>query len=309
MVGRTLDGIERDRAIIRGAALNIIRQVLEKPAFDKSKDTRRDWLAPPPLSAFVRLEPIGFGLEQDDFWVFHPKDCSPDLVWPLDVGTIVDNCGTAEGGLAIGRCYTVTTKQVRGYAHRFSPFMVRTDWAQMERGQLMRVAGLQAWLGGQWVDAQNRVLWEGRTAEKAIPTRGGGIDVNDAQQVSLHTAIALRQRYEWAVSLGLEESPSIRFATDPTGIKEVFKIRDLPEGRDRREALMNWVSDHWRQDRADPDLEIYVRRHLRGATKFTWRSMNCELLPSTFDMEKRDQLMAERNAMRLEGTDKRAVAR
>ena len=125
---------------------------------------------------------------------------------------------------------------------------------------------------------------------------------------SLATAIALKQRYQWAVSLGLENSPSIRFATDPTGIKDVFRIRDMPDGKDRREALLTWVTDHWRQDRYDPEMETYVRRHLRGATQFSWRGMDCELLPSQFDVDQRDKAIGNRDAMRAAGVDRRAVS-
>jgi hypothetical protein len=305
-----LKGVERTRAIIRGAALSIIRQVLEKPDFDKARsgEVRRDWLAPPPLSAFQRLEPMGFGLtDEENWWCFNPYDCPPDLVWPLDVGLITEEGGTDPPGLVMSRTYTITPKQARGYAHRFGPFMVRSDHAQMERGQLMRTAALYVWLGGQWSDASNRVMWEG-TADKPLHTRAGALPQRDRMQPALHTSMGLRQRYEWAVALGLDNSPSIRFATDPTGIKEVFRIRDLPAGRDRREALLNWVTQHWRQDRRDSDVEVYVRKHLRGATAFNWRGMNCELLPSQFDIDKRDQLKAEREAMHVVGTDRRQRA-
>jgi hypothetical protein len=36
--------------------------------------------------------------------------------------------------------------------------------------------------------------------------------------------------------------------------------------------------------------------------------MNCELLPSQFDIDKRDQLKAEREAMHVVGTDRRQRA-
>ena len=65
---------------------------------------------------------------------------------------------------------------------------------------------------------------------------------------------------------------------------------------------MTWVVDHWRQDRKD--LETHVRKHLRGATELTWHDMNCELTPAQFDLDQRDRLIAEREAMRVAGTDK-----
>lgn len=292
-------GFEKDRSKIRGAALAVIRTILEKPDFDKIKKSqlRNDWLAPPHLSFFKNLEPLGFGLAKDDWWVFPPEDCTPDVVWPLSVGFVCE-----EPNLCMTRYRTVATKEVRGYASRYSPFMVRADHAQMDCGQLMRAAGLYAWIGGNWTDAENRVIYKG-----AIPTRSE-IPPEDKTHIRLATAIALRQRYEWAVSLGLDHSPSIRFDTDPTGVKDIFRIRDLPDGKDRREALLTWVTDHWRQDRHDPEMEVYVRKHLRGAATFSWRSMNCEILPSQFDMDKRNELADIRADMSPQASKRRRQA-
>lgn len=300
---KPVTGIERDRSVLRGVALSIIRKILEKPTAP-TKDSRKDWLAPPPLRSFIRLEPLGFGLhDDDDWWIFHPEDCSPDVVWPLNVGTITE--GNNGNGLTMSVTKTITLKQARGYASKFGPFMVRSDHAQMVDGQLHTCAGLYVWLGGRWQDAQKRRLYETPGKDVFIPSRDHSLSGDDAIQPMLATGVALRQRYEWAVCLGLEHSPSVRFATDTTGIKEIFKIRDLPEGRDRRDALLGWVGEHWRQDRNDPEIEIYVRKHLRGRTEFTWRGMQCELLPSQFDVEQRDRFVAEREAMKAGGMDRR----
>lgn len=305
MQGKPLVGIDRDRTMLRASAMRIIRTITELPLLP-DRGTRQDWLRPPPLSAYQRLEPLGFGMNtDDDWWAFRPEDCLPDLVWPLNVGLAAN----AEDGIAFSRTYTVTPKQTRGYASRFGPFMVRHDFAQMDQGKLVRGAGLYVWLGGQWTDAQKRTLWSGASAEKAIPDVGAALSQRDREQPRLATSIALRQRYEWAVALGLDLSPTIRFATDPTGIKDLFRIRDLPEGRDRRDQLMTWVTDHWRQERVDPDMEVYVRKHLRGATQFRWQGMSAELLPAQFDLDQRDKLRAEREAMREAGIDHRPSQR
>ena len=57
-------------------------------------------MAPPKLRAFKRLEPIGFGLDDDDTWFFAPEDCPPDLVWPMNVGLVLDkkDVGMADDG-------------------------------------------------------------------------------------------------------------------------------------------------------------------------------------------------------------------
>jgi len=170
--------------------------------------------------------------------------------------------------------------------------MLRADMAQVYDGTLTSAAAIWIWLGSKWGDAN----------------KNEGLRDTDRDYPLLATAIALRQRYEWAVALGFDGSPTIRFATDPTGVKELWKVRDLPEGRDRRPALHTWITDHWRRDRYDPDMEVYVRRHLRGATEFTWRDMVGEILPSQFDMERRDKLVQEREAMRIAGIGHRAKA-
>jgi hypothetical protein len=291
--------VVQDRNAIRKAALRIIRCITEwKPP--KMTDARKDWLAPP-ISAFKRLEPLGFGLEMEDWWIFHPKDCPPDLVWPLNVGFVVEEDGN--NTLSLERIRSVTAREARGYADIFSPFMIRADIGAVYDHSMLTAAMLYSWQGGKWIGASKRTLWEGY-----IPTKMSGKEnLEGSESVRMATSMALRHRYEWAVALGLDGSPSIRFATDPTGIKEAYRVRDLPEGRDRREALMTWVSDHWRQARHDPDLEIYVRQHLRGALSFEWRGMQGEIIPAPYDIERRDRMIEERAAMKVAGTDRRPL--
>ena len=296
-----------DRSKLHKAALRILNEIVEKP-LHKSRTARRDWLAPPPLSVFRRLEPLGFGLhdplDANDWGIFHPDDCTPDVEWPLDVGVAFGDFFEGNGDLRMHRCRTVTFKEVRGYAARFSKYMVRNDHADMDRGELLCASGLSAWIGDKWVDANPRTFWEGE-----IPHRTGiRAERSDNMAPRTMTSIALRQRYEWGAALGLPGGPSVRFDTDPTGVKAIFRIRDLPEGKDRREALKHWVLDHWRQHRSDPELEIYVRAHLRGAVQFNWRGLECELLASRFDQEKHERLKEEREAMRNAGTDRRTRA-
>jgi hypothetical protein len=245
------------------------------------------------------LEPIDFDLPTNspDWWIFDPKDCTPDVVWPLETGTIVEK----SDGMLLHRARSVSTKEVRGIVTKFSPFMVRTDVAVHLHDKTFTGAGIYAYIGGKWANADgHRRSFGTPFAQEAEATLDG-----DAEIPRFMTSIALRQRYEWAVALGLENSPSIRFSTDPTGIKEVFRIRDLPEGKDRREALLTWVSDNWREDRFDPEVETYVRKHLRGAVQFSWNGLSGEVIPAQFDLEQRDILIAKRAAMKAGGTDKR----
>lgn len=272
-----------ERSQLRTTASKLIA-IIESLPVTHQRDTRKDWLAPPSLSDFKRLEPIGWEEEfhvDDDWWVFNPQECTPKVIWPVKTALIAEH----SDGVSMSVWRSVTMQESRGYAKLVSKYMLRSDVAEANDGRWVTAATLWTWLGNRWANSQ---------AHADTPT----------DYPLAATAVALRQRYEWAVAIGFG-GPSIRFATDPTGIKELWKVRDVPEGRDRRPMLNAWISDHWRQDRYDPELEIYVRKHLRGATTFTWRDVQGEILPSQFDVERRNKLIAERKAMREAGIDRR----
>jgi hypothetical protein len=119
-------GVKQDRTKIRDAALRIIREILERPDCWNRQRAGRGLAAPPPLSIFMRLEPLGWGLADDDDWWFAPEDCAPDVVWPLDVGVIFD-WTDGEEGVTLHRYRSVAMKEVRGLARRFGPYMMRQD--------------------------------------------------------------------------------------------------------------------------------------------------------------------------------------
>jgi hypothetical protein len=88
-------------------------------------------------------------------------------------------------------------------------------------------------------------------------------------------ALFLREaRYWWSVYLSFEGSPSLRFLADPTGVREVFRLRDAPPGAKRRAALVHWVSEHWRRKPRSDDL-AWVQKHLRGQRTFHWNGLRC----------------------------------
>lgn len=102
----------------------------------------------------------------------------------------------------------------------------------------------------------------------------------------------------WVAYIGIsEDSPRVGVWTDPTGVKELWKLRDVGEGKSRRDALLHWVNDHWRQNRKDQDVENYVRSHLRGSRRFRQGSLNVEIHESTKDAE--SCLQATENRARL----------
>lgn len=277
---------------IRARVFDVIRRIIDIPPLSGQpiRNARKDWLRPPPIHEFKGIDPFMLYQREGD-WMFRPEDCSPAVVWPIDVCVIKQGTENDWSKLMVFRYRTVRPKDVRGYANRISPFMLRRDVGVEDRGTFITASGLLSYIGGKWPDA---VTANGYDKYQDV----GGFAIG----------LALRHRYEWAVNIGFPNSPSVRFSTDPTGLKELFRLRGVADGRDRRDALMTWVSDHWRQDRTDRDIETYVRKHLRGTTRFEWRGMECEIKPSAYDIEQRDRYVAERAAMRKTGTDKRPAA-
>lgn len=99
---------------------------------------------------------------------------------------------------------------------------------------------------------------------------------------------------EWRAYIAWDGFPGITIPTDPTGARELFRLRDIPNGQLRRAALRNWVEGHWRKSRTDTEAEIEVRKHLRGATEFHWNGLRVVITPSLDDQRVNERLAAER---------------
>lgn len=56
-------------------------------------------------------------------------------------------------------------------------------------------------------------------------------------------------------------------------VKELFAMRDVPDGYKRRAALRHWVAKHMRKKPSKPDEKVEVKRHLRGKEEFSWYGM------------------------------------
>ena len=226
--------------------------------------------------------PIAFGATprsatRHDFGVL-PNHGAP-AVWPVDAKFVhsPDCSRYAEvdrwppGTLQFGRMRSIRTAEARLLgATRFSPRMVMDEMVVAKPdGTALSAKVPAALLGGVW--------------QNAAPGTITGRDVSDVVPVALGFALSLR--YEWTVWIGLGDGPRIRFLSDPLGAREVFRLRDLPPGRERRAALRHWVSAHTRARRDDQDAKAWVRRHMRGATDFVWNGLRCRIQPADFDVE------------------------
>jgi hypothetical protein len=118
--------------------------------------------------------------------------------------------------------------------------------------------------------------------------------------------LAQSLRSYWLVRTRFDQiCPSLTLLTDATGVKEFWKLRDVPPGRSRRAALLHWVDQHWRQMRNDPDVESFVRKHMRGSQALTHGSFTAEITPSELDTIDAERAKADRKLMKDLGADRR----
>jgi hypothetical protein len=126
-------------------------------------------------------------------------------------------------------------------------------------------------------------------------------------------AIAVTNTYlaqtNWKVSIRVApQTPSVGFFTDAEGVKDFFRFREIPEGKARRDALLHWVGSHWRKTRKDPEVEAFVREHLRGKRDFHWHGMSVEIGVPPVDETRMEQGATQRRAMRDAKADRRRRA-
>jgi len=105
-------------------------------------------------------------------------------------------------------------------------------------------------------------------------------------RIQLLSGAIFEQDYYWYVDIGYQGQMELSFVTTPEGSKEIFRLRDIPNGRERRAALRNWVESHWRKSKIDQTESIKVREHLRGAIEFDWNGLHVRIRPSTEDLKR-----------------------
>ncbi len=87
-----------------------------------------------------------------------------------------------------------------------------------------------------------------------------------ALRIKMHLGAAATVNTRWTVEIGVD-GRSILLVTDPRGLLAAMALRDVPEGKKRRDALLHWVSSHWRKNQTG-EPNIHVREHKRGKRKF-----------------------------------------
>jgi hypothetical protein len=186
----------------------------------------------------------------------------------------------APGALcALQRWKRVGPKDVRGRVTKVMPYMLETG-----------VAGI--WRDGKSLVSEQRYfgsfdddLWRCIGPTTAGMYGSAMVEV-DSMALLASMNIHFLRDYDWGVHLGYVGYPTINFPTDPTGVLEVFRLRDIPEGKTRRAALLHWVKEHWRQSRNDDAALTRVKEHMRGQRTFVWNDLHCTIKPSPHDVRR-----------------------
>jgi hypothetical protein len=264
------------------------------------------------FDGFEIIDGVAEDFDEDDATTYILKAADPtdQPVWPLDVRMVTrarEEDGWPAGTWSFMRMKTLVPSEWRGRLRKFTPRMMeihhifsKPDGVQLPVVQPYLLfptgavaapcllTGMRLDVPGDWVMAPNPG-WFG-DEQKDVEFMA-----NVTERCRMAAGLALRRRYLWSVLLGEGTGPRVRFITDPIGVREVFRLRDLPPGKQRRDALLHWVRQHWRKRRkAGADDLAAVREYLRGAVSYNWNGLRCQIEPSTYDAERarRPELVA-----------------
>jgi hypothetical protein len=203
-----------------------------------------------------------------------------DVDGSFDSCTLVTNqesiLTSKEDAIQLIRSKTIKAPAVRGRIFGFRRHLVEVTIGEISPSTGLFVNGVNI-LGSQ--DGEEWTVI-GPTSRYSGPEKA---EAELADAIRLGIGLSIVRPEEWSVKLQFSGYPGVRFFTDPVGVREVFRLRDIPEGKSRREALRNWVTNHWRKKHDDPSALVEVRKHLRGATKFTWGGLRCEVEVARLD--------------------------
>lgn len=248
-----------------------------------------------PLARFGCVQPLG-----DDMlfpgWVGFPDVTPRDINFRLDTSVMAVNGRT----INVHRVRSIPPKMMRG-RKMLSAINVElmSAWVDQRKGTHTTARTALSWYSGKWWwSTRNQSDFLRGGSPSGVPYGDSGYCYDEGLDgvVQIASSIQFNRHYEWHVALGYEDGPTLTFPTTPTGSREVFRLRDIPNGKSRRSALQNWVTEHWRRPAPvdENDATILVREHLRGALKFTWNGLRCTITPSQYDVNRNTKLAEDR---------------
>ena len=210
----------------------------------------------------------------EDYMVF--SDALPeDVNYSMDVKVMVNPhaFSNIEGDeLQLQRVRFIKPKQARGKVKILMPVMVQhcLGYLDLNKAEIRTTAGILGYSPKGWI----------RLNHQDYPPPKDIIDY-DTRRIRVAIGVQFTNNYYWTVYLGWDGCPGVRFPTDPTGAKEIFRLRDIPDGKKRRTAILHWVKEHYRKKRGiDARENIKIREHLRGGNVFRWNGLTCKIQPS-----------------------------
>jgi hypothetical protein len=95
--------------------------------------------------------------------------------------------------------------------------------------------------------------------------------------------------FEWFVYIRENDnSIGIKIPIHPESFNDIFELRNIPEGAERKKAILHYVKSHYRRHRVETynmdERLVYVKKYLRGETKFNWRGLQVNIIPSQDDV-------------------------
>lgn len=127
-------------------------------------------------------------------------------------------------------------------------------------------------------------------ANKRVLDGMNGNDDNYLHTIKgIHMALQLALTYDYEWSCYIKETPNslgVRIPIHPSSSKEVFIMRNIPEGSQRKKAIINFVKDHYRtiKNVRGDETKILIKKHFRGELKFKWRGLEVIVTPSPYDI-------------------------
>lgn len=184
---------------------------------------------------------------------------------------------------------SVAPREIRGKFNSVAGQSVQVKWATLHKdGTYHSGSSFLDWRPPRWyilaagqMPLERPELWSTGESPEEIE--------DEERAIWMHKSIYVTKCYEWRVKLKLGESlPGLCITVDPAGAREVFKLRDIPPGKTRRDALRHWVSQYMRSSIGkDGEVrETEVLPYLRGAVKFSHSGLTCEVLPSEYDLNR-----------------------
>lgn len=114
--------------------------------------------------------------------------------------------------------------------------------------------------------------------------------IQELDNFNMFVNIRLTAYYEWFVYIREDDkSLGIKIPIAPESSKDVFALRNIKEGDSRKRAICNFVREHYRTIKTDyneEERQVLVKQHLRGESKFNWRGLQVNIIPSEYDLNR-----------------------